>query len=372
MLLMALDHTRDYFSQATFSPLNLTRTTAGLFFTRWITHFCAPVFIFLAGVGAFLWAASRGKSKVELAQFLLTRGLGLIGLELTLVHLAWFFSLTYDISLAQVIWAIGWAMIALAGMVFLPNVMILILAVVLIAGHNLLDGLSPYYFNGFDWLWIALHTGGMLEPLPGHQFFVLYPLLPWIGVMALGYGLGPLFQFEPSKRRTWLLGLGLGCSVAFVGLRALNSYGDPRPWSEQKDALFTFLSFINLEKYPPSLLYLLMTLGPAWVVLAVIDQWASPLTRPLAILGRVPLFFYVVHLFLIHALAVVFAYAHYGQADWLFGAAWFFREGYPRDYGYDLFGVYAIWLVVILTLYLVCHWFVNFKQRRQEGWLSYF
>jgi uncharacterized membrane protein len=371
MILMALDHVRDYFSNVEFSPLNLTQTTPALFLTRWVTHFCAPVFMLLAGVSAYLWATRQGKSKAELAGYLLVRGVWLIVLELTLIRLAWFFDLTYEVSMAQVIWALGWSMIGLAGLVFLPNGLTLTLVLVMIAGHNLLDSISPATFGAFDWLWIVLHRSSMLEPLPGHQLLILYPLVPWVGVMAVGYTLGPLFLREPQERRRWFLGIGLALLLAFFALRIPNAYGNPGAWSEQKNILFTVLSFINLEKYPPSLLFLLITLGPAFVGLAWLDRPLGYVTRPLAIFGRAPLFFYVLHLFLIHALAVGLAWAHYRQADWLFGAPWLFRSGFPNDYGYDLPGVYLLWLGVVLALYPVCQWFAHFKRRRRDGWLSY-
>jgi len=371
MILMALDHVRDYFSNARVSPLDLSQTTVALFFTRWVTHFCAPAFILLAGTSAFLWASGRGKSKAELARFLLTRGLWLVVLELTVVRFAWSFSLDYKVSLAQVIWAIGWSMIALTGLVFLPNWLTLTFATVMIAGHNLLDQISPGYNSFFGGLWIVLHQPGMIEPLPRHQLFVLYPLIPWIGVIALGYTLGPLFLKEQSERRKWFLGIGLGLTLAFIAIRALNTYGDPIHWSEQQDGIFTFLSFINVEKYPPSLLFLLVTLGPTLIALALLDRPLSPLVRPVAIFGRVPLFFYVIHLFLIHALAAGLYFAQHGQADWLFSITWLFGAQYPPDYGYGLPGVYLIWVGIVVAVYPLCKCFADYKLQHQDWWLSY-
>jgi uncharacterized membrane protein len=371
MILMALDHVRDYFSNAGFSPLDLSQTTPALFFTRWVTHFCAPAFILLAGTSAYLWAVLRSKSKAELARFLLTRGLWLVALELTVVRFAWSFSLDYEVSLAQVIWAIGWSMIALAGLVFLPNWLTLTFATVMIAGHNLLDQISPDYGGFFGELWTVLHRPGMIEPLPRHQLFVLYPLIPWIGVIALGYMMGPLFLKEPAERRKWLLGLGLGFTLAFVAIRALNSYGDPIRWSEQKDGIFTFLSFINVEKYPPSLLFLLVTLGPTLIALALLDRPLGFLTHPIAIFGRVPLFFYVIHLFLIHALAAGLYFVQHGQADWLFSITWLFGAQYPPDYGYGLPGIYLIWVGIVVALYPLCKWFADYKLKHQDWWLGY-
>jgi uncharacterized membrane protein len=220
----------------------------------------------------------------------------------------------------------------------------------MIATHNLADGVRPDSLGAWSWLWTVLHVPGALRPLPGVQVYVLYPLVPWTGVMAAGYGLGPLFLREPGQRRKWLLGLGLALTLAFVVIRATNIYGDPQPWSPQRNWVFTIFSFVNCEKYPPSLLYLLMTLGPALMALAWFDGVTIPLARPFVSFGRVPLFYYVIHLPLIHALAVLWA----------------------RPRGYDLPIVYFVWLGVVLALFPVCYWFAGIKQRRRAAWLSYF
>jgi len=323
------------------------------------------------GVSAFLWASFRHKSTGELARFLLTRGLWLIILELTVVRFAWFFSLDYEFSIAQVIWAIGWSMIALAGLVYLPRWLNLTIASAMILGHNLLDRFYPDQFGSFSWLWSILHVRNTLEVIPGHQLIVLYPLVPWIGVMALGYSLGPLFLGEKQARLRWFVRLGLGMILAFMLLRAINIYGDPMPWFPQRNAILTLLSFLNIEKYPPSLLFLLITLGPVFIALAVLERPLNRVTRVIMTYGRVPLFYYVLHLLLIHALAVSLAYLKYGSADWLLGSAWLFRGDYPPDYGYDLPVVYLIWLGVVAALFPTCRWFARVKQQRGDWWLSY-
>ena len=376
MVIMALDHVRDFFSDAfSFDPTDLTQTNAPLFFTRWITHFCAPVFVFLAGTGAFL-SASRGKTKKDLAGFLLSRGVLLILLDLFVVHtFGWWFNFDYHLLYGDVLWALGWSMVVMSGLVFLPTWFSATGGIALVALHNIFDRVGAGGLNSFRWLWVVLHTGDMLEPLRGVHFIPGYPLMPWIGVMAAGYGFGALMLRPHDRRRRELLVLGIGLTVAFVAIRALNLYGDPHTWSLQKSGLFTLLSFINCEKYPPSLLYLLMTLGPAISALALFERTADSISRPLVTLGRAPLFYYLLHLAFIHALAVGFAYARYGQAAWMFNnpslpvttAVLTFPEGY----GYGLLTVYAIWVGVVLLLYPACRWFASVKARRREAWLSY-
>jgi len=375
MVLMALDHARDFVSDARFDPLDLSRTTGALFLTRWVTHFCAPVFLFLAGTGAFL-SAARGKTRSQLAWFLLTRGLWLVALEFTLVHLGWFFNLEYRLLLGQVIWAIGCSMLALAGLVFLPTWAVAALGVALIASHNLFDGVRVDSLGSFRWLWAALgsssFTDGPLELWPGVYFFVAYPLLPWLGVMAAGYGFGRLWVLDRGPRRRWLLGLGAGLTLLFVALRAVNRYGDPSPWSAQPSGLFTFFSFLNTSKYPPSLLFLLMTLGPALLALALFDRPSGPLSRVFVTFGRAPLFFYLLHLPVIHLVALGLAYARYGEVGFLFQNVAFAGPGQlPAGYGYGLPVVYLVWFSVVVTLYPACRWFSGLKSRRRTVWLSY-
>jgi uncharacterized membrane protein len=376
MVIMVLDHVRDFFSNAYFfEPTDLTQTNAALFLTRWITHFCAPVFVFLAGTGAFL-STLRGKTKKELAIFLLSRGLWLVFLDLFFVHtFGWWFNVDYHLLYGDVLWALGWSMVVMASLVFLPVWSIVTIGIAMVSLHNLFDTVSADSFGSFRWLWAILHSGDMLEPLPGVHFIPGYPLVPWIGVMACGYGFGTLLLRPQDKRRKELLVLGIGLTLAFVVIRATNLYGDPHPWSVQKTSLFTFFSFINCEKYPPSLLYLLMTLGPAIIALALFERIANSIRRPFVTLGRVPLFYYLLHLTLIHALAVGFAYVRYGQATWMFKNPSVPVSTailpYPSGYGYSLAVVYAIWVGVVLILYPACRWFAQVKSRRREAWLSY-
>lgn len=372
MVLMALDHTRDFFTDATFDPLDLTRTTTALFLTRWVTHFCAPVFVFLAGTGAFLYGA-RGKTRAQLAWFLASRGLWLVVLEFTLVHLGWSFRFDFHLVTGQVIWAIGWSMVALAGLVFLPPWAVAAVGVFLVAGHNALDGVSPEQLGPFRWLWVALVGAtpgvGPVHLAPDRVLFVAYPVLPWLGVMALGYALGPVWLRERTRRRRALLGLGLGLTALFVVLRAANGYGDPKHWSRQATDWFTALDFLNCLKYPPSLLYVLMTLGPALLALAWCDREPGSLLRPLVTFGRAPLFFYLIHLPAIHGLALLLAWQRYGDPSFLLYHPFFIRR--PAGYGYDLPAVYLLWLGVVAALYFPCRWFAALKRRHPGSWLSY-
>jgi uncharacterized membrane protein len=372
MVIMALDHAREWFSNAKFNPTDLTRATPALFLTRWVTHFCAPSFIFLAGAAAYL-SMSRGKSRNELSVFLLTRGLWLVVLELTLVQWLWCFNFNYHDSMgALVIWALGWSMVALSGLVFLPLPVITAFGVSLILFHNLFDTLRPESFGAWRWLWMVLHQPGILEPLPGIHFIVLYPLVPWIGVMAAGYGFGQLLVLEPDRRRLFLRWMGAGLSLAFLILRAWNQYGDARPWSSQSNGLLTALSFLNCAKYPPSLQFLLMTLGPAILFLSWAERPLNAAGRWLVSFGRVPFFYYLLHLFLIHAVAVLFAAIRHGTVAFLFQTSLTdFPANPPTGYGYGLPIVYLVWTAIILILAPACRWFANLKARRREPWLSY-
>jgi uncharacterized membrane protein len=372
MVLMALDHTRDYFSNdLAFDPTDLTRTYPALFLTRWITHYCAPVFIFLAGTGAFL-SAARGKTKKDLSEFLLSRGLWLVFLELTWVRFGWLFNVDYHFAMGIVIWAIGWSMVALASLVFLPLRWITIFGVLMTTSHNLLDYAEPENPGLFGWLWRILHSGGEMDLGNGYRFAAGYPLIPWIGVMAVGYVFGALLVREPHQRRKWLFLLGGALTLLFVAVRGINDYGDPHPWTSQKNALFTIFSFLNCHKYPPSLAYLLMTLGPALIVLGWLDRGTPRSLGPILIFGRVPLFYYLLHIPLIHGLSVVVAYARHGRAEWLFANPGDQKVAPPpANFGFDLPIVYLVWIAVVLALYPACRWFAEFKRRRREKWLGY-
>lgn len=365
MVLMALDHARDFFTAVRYDPLDLTQTSPALFLTRWITHFCAPVFVFLAGTGAYL-GALRGKSKRELSWFLLSRGLWLVLLEVTIVRFGWTFDLNYHFVFVQVIWAIGWSMVVLSALVFLPTWAVTAFGVVMILVHNAFDGVKPEAFGRESWLWTILHVQAPLHPAPGYDFFVAYPLVPWLGVMAAGYGFGALYRLEAPRRVAILRSLGAGMILAFVLLRFSNLYGDPRGWTPQKSPVYRLLSFLDCQKYPPSLLYLLMTLGPAILALSLLERPAKGLGRILVVYGRVPLFYYVLHIYLIHTMAGVYALSKYGSAAQNFNPL-----NLPADFGFGLPGVYAVWIVAVVSLYPACAWFARLKSRRRDAWLSY-
>lgn len=266
-------------------------------------------------------------------------------------------------------------MIALAALIHLPLWGVAAFGILVIAGHNSLDPLTPAQFGSLSGLWTVLHEGGVIRGPLGLILYVGYPLLPWIGVMAAGFAFGAVMQLERDRRRRTLWWLGGGLTLAFILIRGSNLYGDPHPWTPQtRGAVFTFLSFLNCEKYPPSLLYLLMTLGPSLMALASFDRELGKLSRPIIIFGRVPLFYYLLHIPLIHVLAIVYSYVQYGTAKWLFVAPPFFGlDGlYPQDYGFGLPGVYAVWLLAVALLYPLCRWFAALKQRRRDAWLSYF
>jgi len=364
MIVMALDHTRDFFTGGGFNPRDVTDTA--LFLTRWVTHFCAPTFIFLAGISAYLYGFQR-KNTGEVSRFLLTRGLWLVLVEFTAVRLGWSFDLHFNYFVAQVIFAIGVSMVALALFVHLPRAAIGFIGLAMIAGHNAFDGIKAEQLGAAAPLWHFLHQPGLFDITPGVKFIVLYPLIPWIGVMAAGYALGPVFTQERSARVQQLFMLGAAVTLGFFILRATNLYGDPAPWAIQDSLLATVLSFINCEKYPPSLLYLSMTLGPVLMLVAALEL-RGPIADWIATFGRVPFFYYVVHIFLLHALAIAFAWATIGDIGWLFGSM---AGRKPAAYGLSLAGIYAVWLAVVVALYPLCRWFAGLKRRRAEWWWSY-
>jgi uncharacterized membrane protein len=368
MILMALDHVRDFFGNSGFNPTDPASTTIPLFFTRWITHFCAPVFFLLTGTGASL--SSRQKTKRELSRFLFTRGLWLILLELTVTRcLGWQFNFDYHVTLLLVLWALGWAMIVLSALVYLPASVVAAFGVVMIATHNLFDSVEST-----NPLWSILHSPNFILNRPGRIVFVTYALVPWIGVTAAGYGLGQIYRWPAERRKAFLVPLGIGLTAAFCVLRGINVYGDPLPWSTQRSAVFTVLSFLNTTKYPPSLVYLLMTLGPALLFLWAVDAGTPRWLRPALTIGEVPMFYYLLHIPLIHGLAVALCYARYGQVHWMFESPSLgqFPITPPPEWGYSLPIVYLVWAGVLVTLYPLCRWFRGLKQRRNNAWLSYF
>lgn len=370
MVIMALDHSRDFFSNshAYFDPIDVHATSAAFFLTRWITDFCAPVFSFLAGIGAYI-SISRGKPIVQASKTLLTRGLWLIFLELVVLRVFWYFNFDYTFLKAGVIWSLGWSMIFLAGMIFLPFRAVLVIGLLLILPHNLLDGIKPESFGRFSWLWMILHVKGTFAIGDSLKVLVVYPLIPWLGLMATGFCFGRIMLQEREQRRKTVFLLGLGLMIGFIILRGSNFYGDPVPWTIQKNGLFTSLDFLACEKYPPSVSYLLMTMGPAFILLSAMDRPLSAWMKPFVTFGRVPFLYYMLHLPLLHAMAVPVAFYRWGKADWLFANPP--GQNWPHDFHFDLLLTYTAWVVATLILYPLCRRFSDFKSQRKDWWLSY-
>ncbi len=379
MVLMALDHTRDYFGNFAVDPVNLQTTTPALFFTRWITHFCAPVFVLLAGLGAALYGRRAGVS--AMSRFLWTRGLWLIVLEFTVVTFAWNHTLTPIVFFVQVIAAIGAAMVLMAALVYLPRPWVAAIGALLVAGHNATDSWSSADFGANGWWWALLQEGSMgpgggpFTPWDGAPLvMVIYPVLPWLGVMALGYGASAVCELPPPRRRRTFALLGLGAIAAFVALRLSTDYGDPVPFAAREDALGTVMAFINCQKYPPSLAYVLMTLGPSLLVLAAFDRPVGRVLGWLTTFGRVPLFYYVFHLLLIHTAARVMYWAMHGEPYSAIqqGLTLLFSgQPLPEWYGKPLWVVYAAWIAAVVALYPLCRWYADYKRRHRSVWLSY-
>jgi uncharacterized membrane protein len=378
IIIMALDHVRDYFHAFSYiyDPTDLQHTTAPIFLTRWITHYCAPVFTLLAGIAACLYGLKNGRK--ALSYFLFTRGIWLLFLELFFISLMWTFNPFYAAFILQVIWVFGISMITLALLIRLPRAALLTIGLVLVFGNNALDGIQVTG-NGIDAIiWSLLHQPNFSGFRSGpFNFIVGYSALPYIGIISLGYCLGSLFTQEttPEVRQKWLRNLGIGIIVLFIILRWTNIYGDSSPWSQQKNFLFTFFSFINVSKYPPSLLYILMTTGPALLFLAYAERPLNWLTSKLIVFGRVPMFFYLIHLPVIHGLAVL-ASAISGQSasNMINLTTWVTANPQLKGYGFSLPVVYFVWIAVILILYPICGWFSKYKQQNQRDkkWLSYF
>jgi uncharacterized membrane protein len=374
MIIMALDHTRDFFhaDANVFQPTDLTKTNPILFFTRWITHFCAPTFVFLSGTAARI--SLQRKSKKELSMFLLTRGLWLLLLEFTIVRFGILFNLYYDFILMQVIWVIGMSMIVLSALVFLPELLIGILGLIFILGHNAFDAhpLEPTD-SGYA-IWAILRQSGAIPLDANHLLLAFYPLIPWLGIMLAGYAIGKWYtrDFDAATRRKQLLMAGIAAVALFIILRFINIYGDPAPWSTQKDIVFTTLSFINCTKYPPSLLYTLMTLGPVLIILSWMEGKELNFLKPALVFGRVPLFYYVLHFYLIHAVSLIsymiIADKSLSEVDFHFGNAF---GGIPNGFGYSLGIVYIAWISIVVALYPVCKWYNRYKSTHSYTWLSY-
>lgn len=361
MVLMAIDHVRVY------SGLPAGGATAGIFLTRWVTHFCAPGFLFLAGTSAWVYGRKHG----DLARFLLTRGLWLIVLELTVLRLAWTFNIDYgSYNMAGVIWVIGWSMIILAALSRLPVAMIATVGLTVIAGHNLFA--MPY---GTESAWLKLlYVGFFSAPInaEGPSLVVLYTIIPWFAVMAVGYAFGRLLEREPARRDRLCVRLGLGATLLFVLLRATNLYGDPQAF-ETGGETPAWISFLNTSKYPASFQFLLMTLGPTIALMPLAERMRGIVSQVLEIFGRVPFFFYVLHIPLIHALALAFTRMRDGAVSpWLFENHPMGASPAPDGYAWSLAELYAVWAIAIVVLYVACRWYARFKASRPDvRWLKY-
>lgn len=369
MIIMALDHTRDFFHETamTADPLNPATTTPALFFTRWITHFCAPTFVLLSGVSAFL--ASRNKTKAGASTFLIKRGLWLVLVEITLVTLGITFNPFYSFIILQVIWAIGWSMVILGLLVRASYYVVFVTGIIFFFGHNILDYLQLPASGITGNLWsILLTSRGTVIPLnSSHVVGVFYAIFPWTGIMLMGYSMGAWFHkdFSAERRKKFLLATGLSLILLFIVLRMLKGYGDPGAWDGN-----SIFSFLNTNKYPPSLQYSAMTLGPALLVLALTENIKAGWTKVVSVYGKVPFFYYILHFYLIHTLLVIvfFATGHTTSQIVDPQSLFLFR---PQTFGFNLWIVYGTWIFVVAVLYLPCKWYSNYKVQHRRWWLSY-
>jgi uncharacterized membrane protein len=367
IVLMALDHVREFLQAEQVDPLDLSQASAPLFFTRCVTHFCPSLFILLAGAAIALALQGR-RTRRQQAWFVLVRGAWLVVLELTLVHLGWQFNLQFQSALGQVIWVIGWSMICMSVLVWLPTWLVTAIGLALIVGHNAFDTVHADRFGQFGWLWQFLHDRGAIS-WGRFSVYIAYPLIPWVGVMAAGFGFGKLLLWDSPWRTRLIAAMGIGMLVLFAVLRGGNIYGNPDPWTTQATPLRTLLSVLNCQKYPPSLAYLLMTLGPMLALWPLWERCRGPLAQFLSTFGRVPLFFYVVHLFVIHALTMVIVYLQVGSLpDWLWG----FPPGHAgAGAGVNLPPLYLVWLGVVLLHYPLCRWYDALKSRHPQSLLRF-
>lgn len=386
MIIMMLDHTRDFVHAPAVhgvDPTNLAQTTGPIFFTRWITHFCAPLFVFLAGTSIYLQKL-RGKPVGQLSSFLLKRGFWLIFLELTLVKFAmWFNVIPTYLATLQVIWAIGVSMIVMAALVRFPTWIVGAIGVAIIALHNLTDGIRVTPWTGPNdpvpsataKLWILLHQGGPMPVAgwPSPVVMVIYSLIPWIGVMAAGYAFGRVYELDWERRRKLLIQVGAGCLLAFFTLRIINLYGDPVPWATQSRMAMTIASFFNVNKYPASLMFLLMTLGTGVLALAALEGWQaeSRAKRVLLDFGRVPLFYYLLQWTTAHAIAVVLGLLTGKSVAYLFMNPPDVYTNAPKDAGFSLAVTWMAWATGVILLYPLCRWYAGVKARRKDWWISY-
>ena len=383
IVIMAIDHVRDFFYQVVVEggatvatgPTDLATTTPELFFTRWITHFCAPIFVFLAGTSAYLMGLRR--TKAELSRFLISRGIILILIEAIIITFGWTFNPFFNVIIFQVIWAIGISMLILGLLIWLPIPVIFLIGAIIVFGHNLLDKAS--FSSNFEGSFVAdlmYYSQFSTHTLwTNHIVLIVYSFVPWLGVMLLGYCFGTLYKngFDPQRRKKILVALGFGLLILFIVLRLINRYGDPVPWSDQpRGQIFSFLSFINLNKYPPSLDFLAVMIGGGMLMLALLEGTRNKLTAFFNVFGRVPLFFYILHFYLIHLMVVIvfFVQGYPMSSVTTPGNPFYFR---PSDFGFGLLGVYIVWILVVAILYPLCKKFDRYKTANvaKKKWLSY-
>ena len=367
MIVMALDHVRDYFSPFPWDPTDLSKASAALFLTRWITHFCAPVFVFLAGTSAYLYRRNTGATRGELQWFLVTRGLWLVLLEITVISFFWQFG--YRGMILQTLWSLGWSMVALAALLYLPMWAMLSIAALMIFGHNALDGIHAQNLGAFALPWALVHEFYFDQVAPTFFIAVGYPLVPWIGVMAAGYAFGRVLDLDRERRDRIMLAIGFAAIVLFLALRVTNVYGDMKLWTANpRGTLYTALGLLNVTKYPPSLQYLLMTLGPALMLMPLLERWRGAWADRVAVYGRVPFFYYVVHLPLIHLAALIWTLTVFHATT----LGDFFHNEFAPGYTPSLLRVYLVWIAVVLVLYWPCKRYAAYKRaHREKWWLSY-
>ncbi|WP_259070073.1 DUF1624 domain-containing protein [Mucilaginibacter sp. X4EP1] len=374
MLIMALDHVRDFFHHVSINsdPTDMATTTPILFFTRWITHFCAPTFVFLSGISAHI--AGTRRTKAELSAFLIKRGLWLVFVEVVILTFAFSLNPFYNVFILQVLWAIGWSMILLGLVVRAPLTVIAVLGGLIFFCHDILDYVTfpkTGLASSLDNLFLTAQ-GSVISLGSNHFAFDLYAIIPWTGIMFLGFVFGKLYtpSFDAQKRKKILRFAGISTLVLFVVLRVINKYGDPNPWGIQRDGVYTVLSFLNVSKYPPSLLYSCMTIGTSLVILSLIENIQNKFTNILIVYGNVPFFYYVLHFYLIRTFDVILFFASGYHTNQIVSknSGFLFR---PADMGFNLFGVYLVWLLVIVILYFPCRWFSQYKKTHHQWWLSY-
>ncbi len=374
MVIMALDHARDYFhaDAFVFDPTNLEKTHTALFFTRWITHFCMPTFVLLSGVATRI--SLLRKSKKELSWYLFTRGIWMIVLEFTVLRFGFFFNFYFDVTILSVLWLFGMCLIILSALIYLPNKVLLSMGLIIVVGHNLLDDIAVEPTNLWFAPWTILMRVGFLAVTPGIAFVVSYPIIPWLGVMLVGYGIGSWYseQVDALTRQKLFLKTGVVCLIAFVVLRFINVYGDPGPWSTLETRWFTFLSFINTTKYPVSLLFLLMTIGPLLILLSILEKINTKVLQPLRTIGRVPLFYFILHFYLIHAIALISFMIKTGkpfsEIDLHFAKSF---GGITPEGGHSLAVVYLFWITIVLIMYPLCKVYDRIKSQHPGSFLRF-